>query len=76
MKKVAESDPGSHLHVVCPFCGFAQTWLTEMKWCGGCYVEFYEDRQGRTVFDDKRKTPRFAFAKALGRAGGCQIGSK
>lgn len=72
MKRVAERLPPFHIR--CPFCGFDTTWITEMRWCANCYVEWYRRRDGEIVFDTNRKTPRFAFAKALGKAGGVRFG--
>jgi hypothetical protein len=62
-------------HVICPFCEFPTTTFTEMTWCGGCFVEWYRTRSGSVMFDTERKTPRFAFAKALGKAGGVRFGT-
>jgi hypothetical protein len=50
-----------------------------MPWCSGCFVEWYERENPNTyessyIFDDKRRTERFAWAKAIGRAGGMKIG--
>jgi hypothetical protein len=76
-KKIAERSTNSRLHVICPFCGFEVTWLTEMTWCAGCYVEFMvrHDENGLVVtFDDKKRTDRFALAKALAKAGGVRFG--
>ena len=64
----------------CPFCEARTTVNPTMPWCGNCFVEYYrgkpDPRTGgvRWVFDDKRKTPRFAWAKALGKAGGMRLG--
>ncbi len=73
MRKVAERHPDSRLHVICPFCGSAVAWINALTWCGNCYVEFYQDKQGRVVFDDERRTARFAFAKAVNKAGGFRL---
>jgi hypothetical protein len=61
-------------HVRCPFCDFLNAWPTPYAWCGQCYVEYYKARSGDVVFDTLRKTPRFAIAKALGKAGGMKLG--
>jgi hypothetical protein len=66
--------PDSRLHIVCPFCGFYVDWMTELRWCSGCYVEWFK-RGDKFIFDNRRKTPRFAFAKALQRSGGASMGS-
>jgi len=63
-----------HLHVECPFCGRLCDRTSPMTWCGGCYCEWRLER-GAAVFDQAQRTPRFAWAKALARAGGAQIGS-
>jgi hypothetical protein len=77
-RKIAERSTNSRLHVICPFCGYEVTWLTEMTWCANCYVEFTvrRDEEGDLVvtFDDKKRTDRFALAKALAKAGGVRFG--
>jgi len=65
--------------IVCPFCDKQTTENPVMPWCVNCRVEYYEseDRETgetRLMFDDKRKTPRFAWGKALNAAGGFRIG--
>jgi hypothetical protein len=73
VKRRAEMDPP--FHMTCPFCGFATTWMSEMRWCGDCFVEWYPTRDGTGyIFDTLRKTPRFALAKAIGKAGGVRFG--
>ena len=67
MKKVAQRSPNSRFHVICPFCGYEPTWHTEMTWCAGCYTEFTV-QDGKVVFDDQLKTPRFVWAKVLAKA--------
>lgn len=71
MKKKAKRHPNSRLHVVCPFCDHAVNHLpsTVTPWCGNCGVEFYANRAGDVMFDDKRKTPRLALAKAIQLSG-------
>jgi len=76
VKRTAQPHTSSHLHVVCPFCRFPVDSTTKLTWCGNCFVEFKITRAGNVVFDDQLKTPRFALAKALGRAGGVQIGKR
>lgn len=71
MKKVAETL--HRMHVECPFCGRLCDRFSALSWCSGCFVEWYRDRKGRYVFDDRRKTPRFAVAKAVNKAGGVKI---
>ena len=66
---------GPVLQVACPFCGARQSVNTNMPWCPECAVEYFRDRHGTIVFDDARKTPRFALAKALNRAGGVTMGT-
>ena len=76
MKK---SVPALGRHVTCPFCEFLVTiFLADnMPWCGNCFVEWYRSRDGeRIMFDDQRKTPRYAWAKALGRSGGARLSIK
>lgn len=62
-------------HVECPFCGFLCTApeQTPMTWCSGCFVEYYTTRNGSVVFDDKLKTDRFIWAKALQKSGGMRL---
>ena len=72
MKKTAERSSNSRWHVICPFCGYEPTWFTEMTWCAKCYTEFTVTN-GKVVFDDKLKTPKFAWAKALAKAGGIKM---
>jgi len=74
MKKKAKRSTVSRLHIVCPFCGQLVDWITELTWCGNCYVEWYETRSGVFIFDDKRKTERFIWAKAICKSGGMRIG--
>lgn len=69
MKKKAEPHPSSHLHVICPFCGYpVNHHPTITPWCSDCGIEFYINRNLDVVFDDRRKTPRFALAKAVQQA--------
>ena len=75
MKTVAQRSPNSRFHVICPFCGYEPTWHTEMTWCAGCYTEFTV-KDGQVIFDDQLKTPRFAWAKVLAKAGGAGFGAK
>jgi len=65
----------------CPFCGARTVYNQAMPWCTACGVEYYVSRKddpvtGRTryVFDNKRKTQRFAFAKAVIASGGVRMG--
>jgi hypothetical protein len=84
MKKVAKVTGRELCYLVleCPFCQSSTTENPTMPWCVNCRTEYYEGREDsetggrRIVFDDKRKTPRFAFAKALNAAGGMRIGKK
>ena len=59
--------------VDCPFCGFPCTVNTPYSWCSGCYVEYYHSSE-HVVFDTARKTPRFAWAKAIAKSGGMTMG--
>lgn len=64
--------------VTCPFCGYLVTILMadNMSWCGSCRVEWYDSRDGDwIVFDNKRKTPKYAWAKAIAAAGGMSMGT-
>lgn len=63
--------------LLCPFCKQRTTYNDAMPWCSNraCLVE-YSQRGRRIVFDDARKTPRFALAKAFMAAGGVRIGAK
>lgn len=71
--------------MVCPFCRYRNTENPNMPWCSNpaCLVEYYRARlpdpksgARRFVFDTKRKTERFAWAKAIMGAGGVRIGGK
>ena len=75
MKKLATTRM-SPFHVKCPFCDRWVDVLTELKWCGNCYIEWYKKRDGTIVFDDKRKTERFTLAKALCKSGGVKLCKK
>lgn len=66
----------SKLHVTCPFCSAPVDYFTALTWCGTCFVEWYKNRAGKVVFDDERKTERFAFAKAVCKSGGAKIAAK
>jgi hypothetical protein len=54
-------------------CGHDQAINENMPWCGTCFVEYDILRSGVRLVPDRR-TPRFAWAKAIGRAGGVQMG--
>jgi hypothetical protein len=69
VKKQANRHPKSRLHWLCPFCGEACDAITELRWCSGCYTEYSQSG----MFNDKQKTRRFAFAKALMKSGGTRI---
>jgi hypothetical protein len=64
----------------CPFCGVQTTQNDTMPWCVACRVEYQpasdcpRTGKNRFRFDDRLKTPRYAFAKALNAAGGMKIG--
>lgn len=74
MKKLAKPHP-SRMHVVCPFCDYPTDAMTSLTWCGNCGVEWYRRRDGQIVFDDKRKTPRLAWGKAVQQSGGVSLGA-
>ncbi len=72
-----------YAQLTCPFCNAGTVENPTMPWCAACRVEYYEAKtedpetgRRRFVFDNKRKTERFAFAKALNAAGGMRIGGK
>ncbi len=73
MKRIAERVTDSPFHVTCPFCGHLCDRTAALAWCASCYVEYHTNRDGESVFDTARKTPRFAFAKALAKSGGIAI---
>ena len=73
MKKAAKPHPESRLHVVCPFCDAPVDKFTDLRWCTSCNTEWYRGRNG-IMFDDRRHTDRFAFAKAVVGAGGFRMG--
>ena len=65
----------------CPFCHARTVENPTMPWCARCQVEYYRARRpdpatgrARFVFDDARKTDRFAWGKALNAAGGVRMG--
>jgi hypothetical protein len=65
--------------LICPFCGQQTTENEAMPWCVNCRTEYYESTnrktgESRLMFDDKRKTPRFALGKALNVCSGIRIG--
>lgn len=64
----------------CPFCASITVFNETMPWCTACGVEYYLSRKddpktGRSmyIFDNRRKTERFAWAKAIIAAGGVKI---
>lgn len=61
----------------CPFCGLAQDVTNPLSWCAGCFCEYTlaSSRQS-ALFDQEKRTERFGFAKAIGRAGGMHIGAR
>jgi hypothetical protein len=61
----------------CGFCQHRQSCNEIMPWCAGCFNEYELIKKGgawKVESDDQRRTPRFFWAKAIGRAGGAQIG--
>lgn len=70
--------------LACPFCGEQTTENPTMPWCSNraCLVEYRRARPDpetgspRFAFDDRRKTARFALAKAVMAAGGVRVGAK
>jgi len=84
MKKVAKITGRALCYDVleCPICE-ARTVVNEnMPWCATCGTEYYHGRDDRKtgarrwVFDTKRKTPQYAWGKALNLSGGIRIGPK
>ena len=73
MKKKAERL--GPLHIKCPFCDNPCDRSAALAYCSGCYVEYYKDEDGEVIFDTKRKTSKFAIAKALNKAGGLTFGN-
>ncbi len=71
MKKIARRH--SVFHVICPFCETLCESRAYLAWCTGCYCEYYTRKNGDVIFDTNRKTPRFAWAKAICKSGGVQI---
>jgi len=69
MRKKAKPHSESRLHWICPFCGEPCDRFTTLTWCSGCFVEY----SPTGMFDDQRKTDRFAFAKALQKSGGTKL---
>lgn len=59
----------------CPFCldGWRQALNETMPWCVRCGCE-YTVRPFYVMFDQEKKTDRFAFAKAVNLAGGLRLG--
>lgn len=74
MKKLAKQSE-SRFHVLCPFCNFAVDRTAAIQFCGGCYTEFYRNKDEEIVFDSKRKSDKYIWAKALMKAGGMKIGN-
>lgn len=77
MKKRAKQFAcGLAFEVKCPFCGASCDPTSPLSWCAGCYTEWTVKPNGDVVFDTELKTPRFAWAKAIAKAGGMRIASK
>ena len=82
MKRVAKITDCMLIYAVmgCPFCSARTVANPAMPWRVNCHVEYYEGKDDpmtdarRIVFDDKRKTPRYAWGKAFNAAGGMKIG--
>jgi len=75
MKKEAQRS-GERFLYICPFCEAYVDVMTYLKWCGQCGCEWYHNRNGDVIFDTNRKTPRFAWGKAVQKSGGIKIGGK
>jgi hypothetical protein len=62
-------------YVICPYCPVRreQALNESMPWCSTCGCEYRISSLGAT-FDPARKTPRYAWGKALNLAGGMRIG--
>lgn len=72
-KRIAKPHASSQFHVVCPFCGAACDKSAALTWCAGCHVEYRRRRDGVIEFDNQLRTPRFAYAKAVMKAGGLSM---
>lgn len=69
----------------CPICGHNFAVNETMPWCSKCGTEHgeqktFEDRYATysyqyVTFDTEKKTPRYAWGKALNLSGGIRIGS-
>lgn len=80
--KIVGSSVGNIPVLECPFCGACAAYNAAMPWCASCQVEYFLSHKvdpiggrKRYIFDDKRKTERFAFAKAVNAAGGMRMGA-
>lgn len=71
MKRYARRDVWPFVR--CPFCGRLCDRTSTMTWCVGCYTEWTVTPRGAVVFDTDQRTPRFAWAKAIAKAGGIGI---
>jgi hypothetical protein len=70
--RIATTRDGPFRYFTCT-CGQVQAINETMPWCCKCVVEYDVNRVSVTLRPD-RKTPRFAFAKALNASGGMRLG--
>lgn len=70
-----KSNELSNFHVTCPFCGYLCDRTTNLTWCSNCFCEWYINKKGDFIFDNQRKTIRFALAKSIQRSGGVKFGN-
>lgn len=75
MKKMAKQSPNSSMHVLCPFCGYPCDRTANLKWCGGCYVQWTVSKRGNLWFDTELKREEYIFAIAICKAGGVRFGN-
>lgn len=82
-KRVRLTREGIGWYCTCPVCGHPQATNENMPWCSKCGTEYNPTMlvfsNGRVrylyvVFDTELKTPKYAWGKALNRAGGVRIG--
>lgn len=60
----------------CPYCQFDVEISNPIAYCAGCHVEYdVLSNEGVVIFDQKKRTPKYAWAKAIASAGGARIGN-
>lgn len=62
-----------HFRIFLCECGLTQAVNATMPWCSQCFTEYSVGAKSVTLRPGRR-TERYAWAKAIGRAGGAKIG--